>query len=434
MGTIPPSALRRCGIALAALALAATACTSEGGGGEGPGGDSGAEAAVLTIAPESGAAGVAPNTQVTVTAEHGTITEVTVDQVVPEQPEEEVSPFEMTGTLTEDGTAWVSDWTLAPGADVTVTATAEGADGEAVELVHEFTTEAAVAGQRLELARNYPNSHDTNTVGVGMPIYLEFDLPVTDKAAVENSLKIVSEQAVAGSWRWLDDRSVAFRPETYWEPYQKVTVEMHLAGVRASEGVYGVRDYKVDFEIGRELRMSMSVPDHEMVVTVDGEEVRRIPVSNGDGATNFSTTSSGTHVLMERYRTLVMDSSTVALPAGRNGYNTEVEYAVRTSNSGEFLHEASYNTAIGIENRSNGCTNLRMDDAKWIYENTFAGDVLDTTGTDRVKEWHNGWGYWQLTWDEWLAESVTGEPHVTDGSNPPGSPFGTQGDGVTEEE
>ncbi|CAL9333608.1 hypothetical protein SUDANB121_00134 [Nocardiopsis dassonvillei] len=105
MGTTPLSALRRCGIALVALALAATACTPEGGGGEGPGGGSAAEAPVLTIAPETGAEAVAPNTPVTVTAEHGTISGVTVDQVVPDQSEDEASPFEMTGTLNEDGTA-----------------------------------------------------------------------------------------------------------------------------------------------------------------------------------------------------------------------------------------------------------------------------------------------------------------------------------------
>nr|WP_306367716.1 Ig-like domain-containing protein [Nocardiopsis sp. CC223A] len=429
MGTIPPSAPVRYGIALAALALAATACTSPGGGDD-PG-EPTSEAAEITIAPASGAAAVAPNTPVTVTAEHGTISEVTVDQVVPDQPEDEVSPFEMTGTLSEDGTAWTADWNLAPGADVTVTATAEGADGETTELVHEFTTEQAVAGQRLELVRNHPNSGQT--VGVGMPVFIQFDLPVTDKAAVENSLKVVSEQAVSGSWRWIDDETVAFRPETYWEPHQKVTVEMHLAGVAASEGVYGVRDHRVDFEIGRELRVDMHVPDLEATVTVDGEQVRTFPVSNGDGTSNFSTTSSGVHVLMERQETVRMNSDTVGLPEGRAPYDTEVKYGVRTSNSGEYFHQ-SPNPNIGIANTSNGCTNMGMDDALWFYENTLMGDVVETTGTDRIKEWNNGWGYWQLSWDEWLAESVTGEPHVTDGSNPPGSPFGAQAAEANEEE
>ncbi|SHJ46566.1 Lipoprotein-anchoring transpeptidase ErfK/SrfK [Nocardiopsis flavescens] len=431
MGTIPPSALRRCGIALAALALAATACTPSEEGGA-PGGDTASQDAVITIAPETGAEAVAPDTPVTVTAEQGTLTGVTVDQVVPDQPEDQASPFEMTGTLSEDGTSWVADWSLAPGAAVTVTATADNAEGGGTtELVHEFTTADAVEGQRLELSHNFPTSGET--VGVGMPITIGFDLPVTEKAAVESALKVVSEQGVAGSWRWLDDKTAVFRPETYWEPYQEVSVEMHLAGVRAAEGVYGVRDHRLTFEVGRELRLNMNVPDHEMVVTVDGEETRTIPVSNGDGTSNFSTTSSGTHVLMERHEKLLMDSDTVELPAGRDGYSTEVQYAVRTSNSGEFLHEASYNSNIGSANTSNGCTNMRMDDAKWIFENTLMGDVLDTTGTDRVKEWHNGWGYWQLSWDEWLAESATGEPQVTDGSNPPGSPFG-QPAGDSEEE
>jgi hypothetical protein len=54
------------------------------------------------------------------------------------------------------------------------------------------------------------------------------------------------------------------------------------------------------------------------------------------------------------------------------------------------------------------------------------GDVLETTGTDRELEWNNGWGFWQMSWDEWLAESATGEPQVTDGSGTPGSVHGEQ--------
>ncbi|MDE3724554.1 Ig-like domain-containing protein [Nocardiopsis sp. N85] len=422
MGTIPRSVPRRYGIGLVVLALAVTACTSEGG--DGPAGEPvpDADSAVLTITPENGTEAVAPNTPITVSTEDGAISEVVVDQVVPDQAEEDVSPFEMTGTLNEEGTEWTSDWNLAPGAQVTVTATAEDGAGGTSELVHEFTTEAAVPGQRLEVAYNHPTSGDT--VGVGMPIVVGFDLPVTNKAAVENSMKVVSEQGVAGSWRWLDDKTAAFRTEERWEPYQEVAVELRLAGVEASDGVYGVQDRHLRFEVGRELLVDMNVPDHEAVVTIDGEEVRTIPVSNGDGTSNFSTTSSGLHVLMERYETLLMDSDTVDLPAGRDGYSTTVRYAIRTSNSGEFFHEASYNTNIGSANTSNGCTNMRLDDAEWFFENTLAGDIVETTGTDRVKEWYNGWGYWQLSWDEWLSESATGEPQVTDGANPPRSPHG----------
>ncbi|MFL1382075.1 MULTISPECIES: L,D-transpeptidase [unclassified Nocardiopsis] len=435
-GRTHPSAFSRFGIGLAALALAATACTSGGAETQSNSTDPAvdAEPATLAIAPQDGAETVAPDTPITVTAENGTISDVKVDQVLTDEAaaggegeEEDPSLYEMTGTLNGDGTEWTSDWNLRPGAAVTVTATAENEAGETTELVQEFTTEAAVPGRRLELDPYGTHPTSGQTVGVGMPIVLAFDLPVTNKAQVENSIKITSEQGMAGSWRWVNDQTVAFRPQEHWEPYQQVSVEARLAGVEASEGVYGVRNTKIDFEIGRELIVTMNVPDHEAVVTVDGEHERTIPVSNGKANRNFDTTSSGIHVLMERYTHLTMDSSTVGIPEGTPGaYKVDVQYAVRTSSSGEFFHEASYNGNIGIANTSNGCTNMRMDDAKWFFDNTLMGDVVETTGTDRIKEWNNGWGYWQVSWDEWLAESVTGEQYVTDGSLPPGSVHGEQ--------
>ncbi|NKY96105.1 L,D-transpeptidase [Nocardiopsis alborubida] len=432
-GKTPPAVARRFGIGLAALALAATACTSgeaetQSGGTEA----AGADPAELVITPENGAEEVAPNSPVRVTAESGVITDVQVEQVVTTEAaveggseSEDPDLYAMTGTLNGDATEWVSDWNLRPGAEIVVTATAENDAGEETEVVQEFTTLEAVAGQRLELASNYPVSGDT--VGVGMPIVINFDLPVTNKAQVENSMEVVSEQEIQGAWNWTNDSTAVFRPEEYWEPYQAVSVDLHLAGVEASEGVYGVSNHRIDFEIGRELIATMHVPDHEMVITVDGEHERTIEVSNGKANRRFDTTSSGTHVLMERYEQITMDSSTVGIPEDSPGaYNVDVQYAVRTSNSGEFVHEASYNGSIGSANTSNGCTNLRMDDARWFFENTLMGDILDTTGTDREFEWDNGWGFWQKSWDEWLAESATGEPQVTDGSGTPGSVHGEQ--------
>ncbi|MFD6953466.1 hypothetical protein A6A08_19005 [Nocardiopsis sp. TSRI0078] len=416
----PGAAIRRYGIGIAVLALATAACSPTE---TEPQAATGGDDASISITPETDTSEVAPNTPVRVAAEGGTITDVHVDQTVAEETgSDDPSLYEMTGTLSEDGTAWVSDWNLRPGAEVTVTAVAEGSDGTETEAVAEFTTLAAAPGQGLDLATNSPTSGET--VGVGMPVIVDFNLPVTNRVQVENSMEVTSEHPVRGSWRWLSDTRAVFRPEEYWEPYQTVTVDMHLAGVEASEGVYGLRDYRLEFEIGHELIATMHVPDHEMVITVDGEQQRTIPVSNGAATTHFNTTTSGVHVLMEHHEREEMDSSSTAIPDSLPSYNTVVSYAVRTTSSGEYVHEASYNPHIGTANTSNGCTNLRMEDALWFYENTLMGDVLETTGTDRQVEWHNGWSYFQLGFDEWLAESATGEPQLTDGNGTPGPVHG----------
>ncbi|AFR08938.1 MULTISPECIES: L,D-transpeptidase [Nocardiopsis] len=405
---------RRFGIGLVALALAATACTSNDAETQGTT-DSTADPVELSITPGEGGEEIAPNTPVRVNAENGTITDVKIDQVVPDEEgedSEDADLYEMTGTLNEDGTEWVSDWNLRPGAEIVVTATGENEAGEEDEFAAEFTTLAATPGQSLELVSNFPSSGDT--VGVGMPIVINFDLPVANKAQVENSMNVVAEQEISGAWNWVTDQMAVFRPEEYWDPYQQVSVDLNLAGVEASDGVYGVRNYQINFEIGRELIATMHVPDHEMVVEIDGEHERTIEVSNGAANRRFDTTTTGTHVLMERYEQLTMDSSTVGIPSDAPGsYLVDVQYAVRTSNSGEFVHEASYNGNIGSANTSNGCTNLRMDDARWFFDNTLMGDILDTTGTDREFEWDNGWGYWQKSWDEWMEGSVTETPQTT---------------------
>ncbi|MEV2278961.1 Ig-like domain-containing protein [Nocardiopsis sp. NPDC049922] len=430
-GNTTPAVTRRFGIGLMALALAATACTpgdAEPQSSEDSAVD--ADPAALTITPGDGGTGVAPNSPIRVRAESGVITDVQVEQTVVSEAsltgtEEDGSHLlDMTGTLNEGETEWVSDWTLAPGSEVVVTATAANAAGEETELVQQFSTLDATPGQRLELDTytTFPSSGDT--VGVGMPVVVGFDLPVTNKEQVESAMEVTADQEIAGAWNWVSDQQAVFRPEEYWEPHQNVTVDLHLAGVEASEGVYGVRDYQIDFEVGRELILTMNVPDHEMAVNIDGEQDRVIEVSNGNGSSRMYTTTTGTHVLMERYEQLTMDSATLGVPADSpDAYRVDVQYAVRTSSSGEFLHEASYNGNIGSANTSHGCTNLRMEDARWIFENTLMGDVLETTGTDRDLEWNNGWGYWQMSWDEWLEASLTGE-QTTDGSGTSGSPHG----------
>jgi len=433
-GRVSRSAVRRLVTGAAAVVLVTTACTTtDDAGPEGaaaPGPD-------ITVTPGPGAASVAPNTPVRVEAAGGTITDVRVEQATADElagadgeaggdTGAAVEEPAFTGTLSEDGTRWQSDWNLAPGAAVSVYATAEDAGGEETEVVAEFHTEGVAKDARLAVVSNFPQTGDT--VGVGMPVVVAFDRPVENKVQVENSIEVTSEHEVEGAWNWVDDETAVFRPREYWKPHQKVSVDLRLTGVEAAEGVYGVDDDRIDFEIGRELISTMHVPDHELKVRVDGKAVRTIPVSNGKGQERFNTTTSGTHITMEKYAALVMDSATVGIPEGSPGhYRLDVDWAVRTSNSGEFTHAAPWNGNIGHANTSNGCTNMSVEDARWFHDKALMGDVLETTGTGRELEWDNGWGFYQRSWKEWLEHSETGEPQVTDGS---GTPGGVHGEGL----
>ena len=64
---------------------------------------------------------------------------------------------------------------------------------------------------------------DNEVVGVGQPISVRFTSPVANKAAVEARLKVTTSVPVAGSWHWMSDREVHWRPADYWPA--------HTAGV-----------------------------------------------------------------------------------------------------------------------------------------------------------------------------------------------------------
>ncbi len=82
---------------------------------------------------------------------------------------------------------------------------------------------------------------DRSTVGVGMPVILRFPEPVTRKAEVERRLEISSSRPVTGSWSWVSDTEVHYRPETYWPAHTEVTVRAPLRGVEAADGLWGSR-------------------------------------------------------------------------------------------------------------------------------------------------------------------------------------------------
>ncbi len=397
---------------------------------------------MVEITPEDGASEVAPNIPITVKTPEGTITDVVVEQsgaAADEQstPEDgageetdgdgeegaEADVDTVTGSFNKEKTEWVSDWNLIPGSDVTVTVTAESDGGAETEAVSSFSTLPAVEGKRLELESNFPTSGDT--VGVGMPVIVNFDLPVENKEQVENSIEVVSEKPAQGAWNWFGDQMAVFRPEEYWEPNQEVRVDMRLAGVEAGDGVYGVENHQLNFEIGREQITTIEDSEHEMVVERDGETVKTFPISNGRADTRRYTTTSGNHLTMEKYEDLVMDSSTVGIPEDSpESYKLDVKYAVRFSNSGEFTHAAPWNSRLGEANMSHGCTNMSNEDAKWFYEESLMGDPFIVNGTDRELEVDNGWGYWQRSWEEWLEHSATGEADSTDDSGTPGTVHG----------
>jgi lipoprotein-anchoring transpeptidase ErfK/SrfK len=119
-----------------------------------------------------------------------------------------------------------------------------------------------------------------------------------------------------------------------------------------------------------------------------------VPITTGKPG---FVTRSGTKVIIEKFPHKRMNSETIGIdPNGPNGYNIgNVQWAMRVTYSGEFLHAAPWSEAYqGHSNVSHGCTGMSTANADWLYHMTRRGDVVVTTGTSRQMTLDNGYGDW----------------------------------------
>ena len=382
----------RAGIVLAggtgAVAMLLTGC---GVGGEGRLASGGSDTEV-TITPADGTAQVKPDGTIEVKASDGKLQNVTVRG----------EGATITGAFGDGHRTWRSTRTLTPGTSYTVTAQARD-DGRVRTVRSAFTT--LKPAETLSIADVTPNVKGEK-VGVGIPIFVRFDRPVTDKAAVERTLRVTPDKPVEGAWRWVAPDQVVYRTKTYWQPHQTVRFQAALAGVNAGGGVYGAKDAQASITIGAAQITTGDIGEHTMTVTRDGEKLRTIPFSAGNGQTREYTTTSGVHLLMEKGNPVTMVS-----PGRKEGdpgyYKTVVNYAVRFSNSGEYVHSAPWSVGSqGSANVSHGCINVSPSNAKWFYDTMQRGDVIKLTGSDRGVEWDNGWSFWQMSFADWSQGSA----------------------------
>ena len=103
-----------------------------------------------------------------------------------------------------------------------------------------------------------------------------------------------------------------------------------------------------------------------------------------------------------------MSSATYGLPTSYDlGYDSAIPLAVRLSNSGIFAHSAPWSVADqGIRNVSHGCINMPPDDAQWFYDTFSFGDIVEITGTSTQLAPDDGYGDWNIPWDQWVQGSA----------------------------
>jgi lipoprotein-anchoring transpeptidase ErfK/SrfK len=91
------------------------------------------------------------------------------------------------------------------------------------------------------------------------------------------------------------------------------------------------------------------------------------------------------------------------------GYRTDVQFATRISNNGEFVHAAPWSVGQqGSSNVSHGCINLSTDRAQWFYDFSQPGDVVEVVNSvGGTLTRADGDIYdWAISWDNWKAGSA----------------------------
>lgn len=369
--------------------------------------DSGASSSASSSAP------AAPPAQLTVNIADG------ATDVSPAQPlEVDVTDGELDDVTVTDGSgapvdgalvpvdadteAWTPAQDLAYGTTYTVTATAASAGDQVTTGTSTFTTVTPRLQDKPDIG-----PLDGTTVGVGMPVRVFFDEPVADQATVERHLTVTSSTPTDGVWSWVDASEVHFRPSTYWPADTDVTVTADLFGVDFGDGVWGKVDRTVSFHVGEAHVSVADAAAHTLTVRSGGEVQQTFPMSAGSAE---NPTHNGAHVVLEKFADITMDSSTFGLAADApGGYRTPVKYATRISNNGEFVHGAPWSVRQqGSSNVSHGCINLTDERARWFYEFSQPGDVVEVVNSiGGTLGPADGDIYdWAVPWDQWTAGSA----------------------------
>ncbi len=377
-----------------ALSLAAGACAGASTTGQRTSASPTPTAAALrlSITPSGGTGGVKPQKHIVVKALGGQIVKVSVT----------THGDPVAGSLDAAAATWRSEGTLNTATRYTVHATARNAAGRSLTKTSTFRTLAPRHTFAAQIFEGHGFSY-----GVGMPIILKFDRPITNRRAVERALSLWTSRRLVGAWYWDGDTTLYFRPRSYWPAHTKIRFVAHLNGVEGAPGVYGTHTLTQSFVIGDSLIVVASTRAHHARVYLNRRLFGNWPISSGRPG---DATPNGTYLTIDKANPVDMVGP---------GYNLEVPWSVRFTWSGCFLHDAYWSVGEqGFTNVSHGCVNLSPAHAETYYKLAVPGDPVTITGSPRAGTWDNGWTVWFLSWRElWHGSAL----HMAVRTGPQGS-------------
>ena len=258
-------------------------------------------------------------------------------------------------------------------------------------------------------------------LGVGTLPHLTFSRAIPNKKAVETHLVVTATRddgrthEVAGAWGWINDRTAVFRPKEFWPGNSTIRITSTLddAVLGRSQGKYVIGASSLGtvytFRTDRALVARVNGATKEMEVFIDGRKRKTFKVSLGKPG--WETRNGAKVISASKEANKVYRSASLGLTDPNDYYELPAKWNTRLTPTGEFLHTASWAYGrLGRYNGSHGCTNMFEQDAKWIYDNTIPGDVVDyvKTGGDSMEPWNGPGGLWNIPWSKWLKKSALG--------------------------
>jgi len=359
--------------------------------------------ALIKITPKDGSDNASINNAAAVTVSKGTLTSVSMKTA---------AGTAVAGQISADKKSWKPSAQLDRATTYKVAAEATDSAGRTAHENASFTT---VSPSNSFIGNFTPE--DGSTVGVGMPVSINFDKAITNKAAVQKGITVSSTSGQEVVGHWFSANRLDFRPDAYWTGGSTVTLKLNLDGVEGASGVYGVQQKTVTFKIGRNQVSIVDAKTKTMKVTQDGKTIKTIPISAGSPE---NTTYEGQMVISEKFKETRMNGATVGFTDddGKGEYDIkDVPHAMRLSNSGTFVHGNYWGakSIFGAVNTSHGCVGLSdtkgandaSTPAAWFYNHSLIGDVVVVKNTgDKTIAPDNGLNGWNLDWAAWKAGSA----------------------------
>ncbi|MGX1849402.1 Ig-like domain-containing protein [Streptomyces sp. NBC_01456] len=228
----------------------------------------------VALGAASGTRTVQAGDRITVTAQGGVLTEVTVT---------DPGGHKLPGGLGGDKTVWTARTKTAPGTKYSVVARTRNPQGDVAATKESLTTAKPA---RVGMQASGPGRPD-GVAGTDLPLAVTFGFPVTHREEVQRRLNILTDRRTTGSWTWTKDHGGQDRAD--WSPARRgqsgaaVALWAELDADDSGGGV--TQDYDLNFTIGRSCTDSAAGRECGKVQVGDPLEVAASSVRGKDDRT-----------------------------------------------------------------------------------------------------------------------------------------------------